>query len=261
MNNRTFHLSPEPGEPGGGAAAAVPANGGAAAAAPSFDASAFETKITGLLQNQFGGLRREIDSRFSKFTPTPAAQPAADKAPSMKDFLGSNGEMDQEGFERFMDARLKHSLKGERSEWEKEFQTKQGEQQSASQMRESQRQHIAREAEYEKSNPSYRQDLLAAGDMEVNPKIGARILASKYSANIIHQFAKDRGLFSQFQALSYDDPEAALEMLGEMSYQYKASENNTSRRMPQAQPTRQAFGGAGGAKPKRSLQEIQQDWS
>ena len=261
MNTRTLHLDPNPGEPGGGgAASAAPASGGAAPAAPAFDAGAFESKITGLIQNSLGGFRREVEGRFSKFAPSPTAQPQADKAPSMKDFLGSDGQMDEERFEKFMDARLKHSLKSERSEWEKDFQTKQGQQRSASQVRESQRQHIARETEYEKSNPTYRQDLMNAGDMEVNPQVGARILASKHSANIIHHFAKNRGDFAQFQALSYDDPESALEMLGELSYQFKASAE--PRKLPQGGPTRAAFGGGGGgAKPKRSLQEIQQDWA
>ena len=227
-------------------------------AAPAFNASAFRNEMTSLIRSELGngisGIRRELEERFSQ------QSAPEEKIPSMKDYLGSDGQMNEESFEKFMDARLKHALKGERAGWEKEFESNQSRLRTESEMRKTQNEHLSRESEYEKTNPNYRQDLINAGDMEVNPSVGQRILASKYSANIIHHFAKNRGDFMRFQAMSYDNPVEALEYLGELGAQFKTA--SQPRKTP-ATPTRGAFGGVGAGKStgRRSTKEILDEWN
>lgn len=222
------------------------------APAPSFDPGAFKSEITGLIRNEFGGFRREFESGRQ-----PARQAEPDKAPTIQQFYNSKGELDEEGFSKFLAAQHKHLSKAERAEWEKDYTQKQTQQQSQSSFRKSQAEHVSRESEYEKTNPTYRQDLMAAGDMSVNPSVGQRILASKYSANIIHHFAKNRAEFMRFQAESYDDPAGAIETLGELRARF--SNALMASKLP-PRPTRNGFGGIGTKPIRRSDEEILKDW-
>lgn len=250
-----LHLSPDE-NLGGGAAFADSPEGGAAPA-PAFDPESFKSEI-------LGSFRQEIGNSFQKFIPEienrlrpqEKREETFSGAPSLEDkkYLNESGELDPKGFERY----LKDVSKAERAEWEREHQQSQSRLQTESKFREVTRDHISRESEYEKANPSYRQDVMKAGDMEVNPRVGQRILSSKYSANIIHHFAKNRNDFSRFQALSYDDPESALEMIGELGYQFKSSENNQTR-IP-ARPTRGGFGSGVAKTPSRGVKEILAEW-
>lgn len=256
--NRHFHLDPEPIEGGGGAPieSAPAPDGGAPTLTPSFDPTAFKSEM-------LGSIRQELGSSFSRFRTElephiSSSQQAAkeDKAPSIQEFYNSKKELDEEGFAKYLAAHHKFLSKSERSEWEKDIQQKQAQQQSQSAFRRSQTEHIARESEYEKTQPTYRQDLLAAGDMEVGPAVVQRILGSKYSANIIHHFAKNRPEFLKFQRLSYDDPSEAIEVLGELRARFQTS--GTPTNLPK--PTRAAFGGTGAKTNTRSTDEILKDW-
>lgn len=256
--NRHLHLSPDPlegGEGGGAPIESAPAAGGGAPA--SFDPGAFRNEL-------MGSIRQELGSNFSRFRSeieprlTPAQQARQEeKAPTIQSFYNSKGELDEDGFSRFLAAQHKHLSKSERAEWERENQERQTQQQSQSSFRKAQTEHIGRESEYEKANPTYRQDLMSAGDMSVNPQVGQRILASKYSANIIHHFAKNKAEFLRFQAESYDDPAGAIETLGEL--RAKFASNGQSNGIP-PRPTRAAFGGAGTKPHTRSTEEILKEW-
>lgn len=255
-NRHNLHLDPAADGSGGGAATDGSPDVGAAPASPAFDPESFKGEI-------LGSLRNEIGSHFQRFLPEIESRLAPREAreefsgmPSLEDkkYLNAQGELDAKGFERY----LKDVSKAERAEWEREYQANQTRLQSESSFRQVTKEHLSREAEYEKANPTYRQDIMKAGDMEVNPRVGQRILASKYSANIIHHFAKNRNDFSRFQQLSYDDPESALEMIGELGYQFKSTESKPAS-IP-AKPTRGAFGGAGAKPTSRDLASIIKDW-
>ncbi len=254
-NRHNLHLDPNTDDLGGGSGAPpidAPAPDSGAPAVPSFDPNAFRSEITGLIRNEFGGIRREFES--SRQAP---AVKQEDAPPKIQSFYNSKGELDEDGFSKFLQAQHKYLSKSERAEWEKEYQTKQSEQQSQSSIRKITAEHISRESEYEKANPTYRQDLMAAGDLEVNPSVGQRILASKYSANIIHYFAKNRAEFVKFQAESYDDPAGAIETLGELRARFAGS-TQTNKIPPQ--PTRKGFGTGGAKEPTRSNREIVDEW-
>lgn len=261
-----LHLDPDTDNLGGGGGAPEtgPASGEGAPASPSFDPDAFRSEFSGLLREELGRglgqIRSEIETRL---TPAQERAQESNEAPSMEDrkYLNAQGELDAKGFQRWQADLYKHMSKAERSEWEKENQTRQTQLQSESQIREAKRAHVARESEYSKANPTYQQDILRAGDMEVNPSVGRRILSSKYSAHIIHHFAKNKADFSQFQGLSYDDPEGAIEMLGELGARFKASENASSRPSIPVKPTRGAFGGGGSRPAARSMEEMKKDWN
>lgn len=263
MNYRTLHLEPGANEAAGGGAAGAGAPA-AGAAAPAFDPAAFKTEITGLIQsglnNGLGSFRREFESKYAAPRNDRNDRGDEDKAPTMQQFFNSKGEMDEEGFAKYFQAQHKHLSKAEKAEWEKEYQDKQGKLESESSFRKTRNEHLTREAEYSKANPSYQQDIMAAGDMEVNPRVGRRILSSPYSANIIHHFAKNRSDFQSFQALSYDDPEGALEMIGELGYQFKATNTAANKGLP-AKPTKAGFGTLGSkTATQRSNSEIIADW-
>ena len=252
--NHRLHLDPESEAGLGGSAPSdsAPALEVGASAAPSFDPNAFRSEITGLIRNEFGGIRREFES-----SRTPAPQAQEEKAPTIQSFYNSKGELDEEGFSKFLQAQHKYLSKSERAEWEKEYTQKQSAQQSQSSFRKVQAEHVSRESEYEKTNPTYHQDLMAAGDLEVNPSVGQRILASKYSANIIHYFAKNRAEFVKFQAESYDDPAGAIETLGELRARFSTA--STTQKIP-PQPTRRGFGTGGSKEVARSTKEIIDEW-
>lgn len=262
-----IHLEPAAGEPVGGGGAPVggaPAPVGGAPTAPTFDPNTFKTEVTGTVRSELSRLQREIEGRFSQLRAPAAAEPKGDKPPSIKDYLNAQGEMEPEKFEQYQHALHKHFSRSERAEWEREHQASQAKQQSASAFRKAQNEHLDRESEYERANPSYRQDLLAAGDLEVNPDVGRRIISSKYSAHIIHHFARNRAEFHKFQALSYDDPEAAIEMIGELGYGFKTRETNTTtkRRAAAAPPTADGFGGGRPAgSPQKSKEQMFEEWN
>lgn len=253
--NDTRHLDSDTEFGGGGGAPidGVPAADEGAPATPAFDSAAFEARLLGSVRNELGGIRREFESSRA---PTRQAEP--DKAPTIQQFYNAKGELDEEGFSKFLAAQHKHLSKAERAEWEKDYTQKQTQQQSQSSFRKSQAEHVSRESEYEKINPTYRQDLMAAGDMSVNPSVGQRILASKYSANIIHYFAKNRAEFMRFQAESYDDPAGAIETLGELRARFSNASTATTKIPPR--PTRNGFGTGGAKDAQRSTKEIVDEW-
>lgn len=263
-----IHLDPNTGDAGSGGGApagGAPAPAGGASATPSFDANAFKTEVTGMLRSEMSRFQRDLEGRFSRPAPEKESpEGRGDKEPSLNSYLNANGEMDADGFARYQRDMHRYFSRAERTEWEREHQQAQARQQSAASFRKAQNEHLGRESEYEKANPSYRQDLLAAGDLEVNPDVGRRIIASKYSAHIIHHFAKNQADFRTFQALSYDDPEAAIEMIGELAYGFKARETDvtTKRRAASAPPTTDGFGGGRPAgSPKKTKEQMYEEWN
>ena len=259
FTNRTLHLNPEPGESGGGsgaAAAGAPASGGAA---PAFDASQYVPKSEyERLSSEFGRFRGDAENRFRTFEsrlpqPEPTKQ---DKAPSMKEFLNANGEMDAEGFEKYQDAKIAYNLKTHRQEWERE--------QTAARQREDYeaRQnsileaHSSRQDAYHRANPDYNPDFPVSFK---NAAVTLAVADSDYSAHIHHFFQKNPDKLSELRSIERDKGAiAALRYIGRLETQFETKQ--AAAPSPVARPTRGGFGG-GGAKPvQRSEKEIVADW-
>lgn len=246
-----LHLDPDADGGGGGAPAAdAPALGGGASAdfqgqAPAFDPDAYVPKSEyQRLQSEFGETRQQYEARFRDFEsrlPKPQA-PEPDKAPSMKDFLNANGQLDDEGFERFQDAKIQYSLKQHRAEWEREQgEARQREDYEARQTSIIEA-HAARQDAYARANPDYNP---RASMQFKNAAVTLAVADSEYSAHIHHFFQKNPDKLAELRGIERDKGAiAALRFVGRLESQFEATtdvENKNKVRI--AAPTKPGFGG------------------
>ncbi len=267
MNNRTFHLSPEPGEPaGGGAASAEPANGGAAPA--SYLTESKFSEFSSSLESRLG----ELTEHLQRLTPAERREEARaegrgdNRAELVKPNINDpKYGKDAQGFEQYLEDMYSFRSQKERAESESKQAQTQEQTQFAEYVESINEGHADRVAAIRAEIPNYDQRMAGARfGIPADSRLGLAIKSSDFSPRIMLELKENPETLARIKKAAKEyGVDRAIAIVGRLESKFEL-EKETAKAAPQSKsrPTNGGFGGGSGAgSSKRTDQEVMKDWN